>query len=103
MYTFGYSFKTWKTKIICWPSILKYINEAADEYHVKDRIIYEQKALSYNFDTKEKKFGPSLLLDLATAKENVFTCNFIFSCSGITIMIKDIHQHLKINRCLKAK
>jgi hypothetical protein len=54
---------------------------------VKDRIIYEQKALSYNFDTKKNldhhyfKFG--------TAKENVLP-NFIFSCSG-TIMIKDIH------------
>ncbi|MFV8354529.1 flavin-containing monooxygenase [Flavobacterium sp. XS2P14] len=83
MYTFGYSFKTWEDQksFADGPSILKYINEAADEYHVKDRIIYEQKALSYNFDTKEKIWTITTL-NLATAKENVFTCNFIFSCSG---------------------
>jgi cation diffusion facilitator CzcD-associated flavoprotein CzcO len=36
------------------PSILKYINEAADEYKVRNNIIYQQRALCYNFDTKEK-------------------------------------------------
>jgi cation diffusion facilitator CzcD-associated flavoprotein CzcO len=56
MYTFGYSFKTWdeQKSFADGPSILKYINEAADEYKVRDNIIYQQRALCYNFDTKEK-------------------------------------------------
>jgi cation diffusion facilitator CzcD-associated flavoprotein CzcO len=56
MYTFGYSFKTWdeQKSFADGPSILKYINEAADEYKVRNNIIYQQRALCYNFDTKEK-------------------------------------------------
>ena len=56
MYTFGYSFKTWddQKSFADGPSILKYINEAADEYRLRDHIIYEQKALTYNFNTQEK-------------------------------------------------
>jgi cation diffusion facilitator CzcD-associated flavoprotein CzcO len=55
MYTFGYSFKTWdeQKSFADGPSILKYINEAADEYKVRNNIIYQQRAF-YNFDTKEK-------------------------------------------------
>ncbi len=83
MYTFGYSFKTWEEQksFADGPSILKYINEAADEYDVRDNIIYEQKALSYNFDTKEKIWTVTTV-NLTTAKESIYTCNFIFSCSG---------------------
>jgi cation diffusion facilitator CzcD-associated flavoprotein CzcO len=69
--------------------------------HVKDRIIYEQKALSYNFDRK-KKIWTITTLNLATAKEST-TCNFIFSCSGYYNYDKGYTPHLKINRCLKAK
>lgn len=83
MYTFGYSFKTWEDQksFADGPSILKYINEAADEYNVRDRIIYGQKALSYNFDTKEKIWTVTTV-NLTTAEESIYTCNFIFSCSG---------------------
>jgi cation diffusion facilitator CzcD-associated flavoprotein CzcO len=54
MYTFGYSFKTWdeQKSFADGPSILKY-KWAADEYKVRDNIIYQQRALCYNFDTKE--------------------------------------------------
>ena len=83
MYTFGYSFKTWEDQksFANGPSILKYINEAADEFNVRDRIIYGQKALSYNFDTKEKLWTITTV-NLATAEQRIYTCNFIFSCSG---------------------
>ena len=38
MYTFGYSFKTWDDdkSFADAPSILKYLHEATEEYHVKD-------------------------------------------------------------------
>jgi monooxygenase len=83
MHTFGYSFKTWENQksFADGPSILKYLNEAADEYKVRDHIIYEQRALSYNFDTKEKLWTITGL-NTATEEETVYTCQFIFSCSG---------------------
>jgi cation diffusion facilitator CzcD-associated flavoprotein CzcO len=37
-------------------------------------------ALSYNFDTK--KLWTVTTVNTATAEETVYTCQFIFSCSG---------------------
>lgn len=83
MYTFGYSFKTWEDQksFADGPSILKYLNEAADEYKVRDHIIYNQRALSYNFDT-EKKSWRVTTVNTVTEEETVYSCQFIFSCSG---------------------
>jgi hypothetical protein len=56
---------------------------------VKDRIIYEQKALSYNFDSKEKIWT---ITTLNLAKK-MYLLVILFSVAvGITIMIKDIHH-----------
>jgi cation diffusion facilitator CzcD-associated flavoprotein CzcO len=70
--------KTWEDQksFADGPSILKYINEAADEYKVRDHIIYQQCS-SYNFDTK--KLWTVTTVN-ATAEETVYTCQFIFSC-----------------------
>ena len=83
MYTFGYSFKTWEDQktFADGPSILKYLNEAADEYQVRDHIRYQQSAVSYNFDTKEKLWTVTTV-NSSTAEQTVYTCRFIFSCSG---------------------
>jgi cation diffusion facilitator CzcD-associated flavoprotein CzcO len=83
MYTFGYSFKTWEDQktFADGPSILKYLNEAADEYQVRDQIRYQQSAVSYNFDTKEKLWTVTTVNN-STAEQTVYTCQFIFSCSG---------------------
>ena len=56
MYTFGYSFKTWDNQksFADAPSILKYLNEATDEYKVRNNIIYQQRAISYNFNAEKK-------------------------------------------------
>jgi monooxygenase len=83
MYTFGYSFKTWEDQksFADGPSILKYLNEAADEYKVRDHIIYKQRALSYNFDTKEKLWTITTM-NTATKEEVAYSCQFIFGCSG---------------------
>jgi hypothetical protein len=58
MYTFGYSFKTWDEQKVFFADkdllSQNYINEAADEYKgTRSCIIYEQRALSFNFDTKK--------------------------------------------------
>lgn len=83
MYTFGYSFKTWDDdkSFADAPSILKYLQEASEEYKVKQHIEFHQKVVSYDFDTNlnlwtVKTMNPS------SKKESSFTCQFIFNCSG---------------------
>ena len=83
MYTFGYSFKIWDNpkSFADAPSILKYLNEASNEFKIKNRIKFQKRAISYNFNSK-KKIWSIVTLDTITNKEEVYTCNFIFSCSG---------------------
>ena len=83
MYTFGYSFKIWDNpkSFADAPSILKYLNEASNEFKIKNRIKFQKTAISYNFNSK-KKIWSIVTLDTITNKEEVYTCNFIFSCSG---------------------
>lgn len=83
MYTFGYSFKTWNASksFADAPSILSYLNEAADEYKVRDKITYNQKVTSINFDTNLAIWEVTTL-NLKTDKIHIYTSQFLFSCSG---------------------
>ena len=83
MYTFGYTFKTWDNpkSFADAPSILKYLNEASEEFKIKEHIRYQQKAISYNFDTDKKLWSIVTLNDL-TGEKLVYNCQLIFSCSG---------------------
>ncbi|MCA0131188.1 NAD(P)/FAD-dependent oxidoreductase [Winogradskyella sp. D23] len=83
MYTFGYSFKTWdKPKSFAdAPSILKYLQEATEEYKVKDNISYNQKAISYSFNTSNNQWSVRAL-NTNTKKESTINCKFLFNCSG---------------------
>ncbi len=83
MYTFGYSFKTWDNpkSFAEASSILKYLNEATDEFKVRNHIKYQQRAISYNFNTDEKLWTVTTA-NTVTGKETIYTCNFIFNCSG---------------------
>ena len=48
MHTLGYDFKPWEAEksIADGPSILSYVNETADEYRIRERIRFSQKARS---------------------------------------------------------
>jgi monooxygenase len=83
MYTFGYSFKTWDDakSFADAPSILKYLNEASSEYNVNDNIIYNQRAISYDFDSKNKLWHITSI-DTKSNKKTRYTSKFIFNCSG---------------------
>lgn len=81
MYTFGYSFKTWDNpkSFADAPSILKYLNEAADEYQIRDKISYQTKVIAVNFDSKSSTWE---LTAEKEGKELKFTCNYLFVCTG---------------------
>lgn len=83
MYTFGYSFKTWDNakSFADAPSILKYVNEAASEYNIREKIHYNTKVLSVNFSTKNNIWTVSTT-NSKTNLEEVFTCNYLFICTG---------------------
>lgn len=83
MYTFGFSFKTWDANksFADAKSILKYLDEACDEYKVKENITYYQKVISVNFDTKAATWTV-FTENQQTKKQEQFTAQFLFSCSG---------------------
>ena len=83
MYTFGYSFKTWDDdkSFADAPSILKYLHEATEEYHVKDKITFNQKVVSYNFDTNLNLWTVKTI-NPKTKAAQFYTSQFIFNASG---------------------
>lgn len=83
MYTFGYSFKTWDDdkSFADAPSILRYLNQASEEFNVKDKIVYHQKVISYNFDTKDNLWTLKVI-NPATQEESYYSSQFIFNASG---------------------
>jgi hypothetical protein len=80
MYTLVIPLKLGKTKSFADGStILKYINEAADEYKVDH--IYQQKAVTFNLIVRLVW----TIVALTPAMKRQFTCQFILVAVGITI------------------
>tara|TARA_B100000963_G_scaffold359808_1_gene388303 strand:+ start:180 stop:1622 length:1443 start_codon:yes stop_codon:yes gene_type:complete len=82
MYTFGFSFKTWDNpkSFADAPNILKYLNEAANEYKIKDKITYQTKVLKADFDTQNKLW--SITVINKSGNEEIHYSKFLFSCTG---------------------
>ena len=82
MYTFGFSFKTWDNpkSFADAPNILKYLNEAANEYRIKDKIKYQTKVLKANFDTQNKIWLITTINKVGN--EEIYHSRFLFSCTG---------------------
>ena len=82
MYTFGFSFKTWDNpkSFADAPNILKYLNEAANEYRIKDKIKYQTKVVKANFDTQNKIWSITTINKVGN--EEIYHSRFLFSCTG---------------------
>ena len=82
MYTFGFSFKTWDNpkSFADAPNILKYLNEAANEYKIKDKIKYQTKVVKANFDTQNKIWSITTINKVGN--EEIYHSRFLFSCTG---------------------
>lgn len=82
MYTLGYSFKPWTDPkaIADGPSILKYLNETAEEHGVSGNIRFNTYVKSAAWDSSDS----SWTLDIDTAEDGPqqISCNFLFMCSG---------------------
>jgi monooxygenase len=83
MYTFGYSFKPWTNPkaIADGPSILQYVRDTATENGIEQHIRFQHRVVSAAWSTDTATWtvaverGPD-------AKPVVFTCSFLFMCSG---------------------
>lgn len=83
MYTLGYSFKPWmgENAIAGGPSILRYIQETADELNLHDKIRFEHKLVRASWSSKDALW--SIQVEVGSAREvRTLTCRFLFFCSG---------------------
>ena len=81
MYTLGYNFKPWteQKSIADGPSILKYVNETADEYGVREHIRFGHKMTRADWSSADSQWT----VTCATKDgERQLRCNFLFMCSG---------------------
>jgi len=81
MHTLGFRFKPWihKKSIADGPSILEYLNETVDEYNLREKIIFNQKVISSNWNSNKSIW--ELTVDNNGNKTSI-TCNFLFLCGG---------------------
>lgn len=82
MFTLGYSFKPWKNKqaIADGQNIREYINEAADEYNVRQNIRFNHRVVSANWSTKDAVWYVTVTNE--KGEEEVYSANFIIGCTG---------------------
>ncbi|MGB4854878.1 MAG: NAD(P)/FAD-dependent oxidoreductase [Candidatus Dechloromonas phosphoritropha] len=81
MYTLGYSFKPWTLAkaIADGPSILKYLNEAAREEGIHDKIRFGHHVTAAAWDSGAARWLVTMQHD---GKDLRLSCNFLHMCSG---------------------
>lgn len=82
MHTLGYSFKPWLgyKPFADGPSILKYINETAKEFHVESKIDYNTKVTAANWNSEKQRWV--VTVSDSNAKQIDYECQFLLFCSG---------------------
>lgn len=83
MFTLGYSFKPWsEPKVLAdGGSIKSYIHEAARENDVEKEIQFGLKVVKSNWDSSSKTWTVETLRE-DTGETEIYTSNFLFSCTG---------------------
>ena len=83
MYTLGFSFKPWKEQkaIADGPSILKYLEETADENNIREKIQFNHQVKSAAWSSENACWTVSVQ-QKDTAESVTYTCNFLFLCGG---------------------
>ncbi|MEG1030935.1 MAG: NAD(P)/FAD-dependent oxidoreductase [Acinetobacter sp.] len=82
MSTFGFSFKPWqKSNVLAdGASIKGYVAEVVDEYKLKDKIHFQHRVLSANYDSTTKKW--IVQIEDANQKVQTWIANFVVGCTG---------------------
>ncbi|WP_180092980.1 MULTISPECIES: NAD(P)/FAD-dependent oxidoreductase [unclassified Acinetobacter] len=82
MSTFGFNFKPWKKSSVLadGPSIKGYLSEVIDEYKIKEKIHFQHRVVSANYDSLTRKW--SVVIEDAKKKQQTWVANFVFGCTG---------------------
>ncbi|WP_180049267.1 NAD(P)/FAD-dependent oxidoreductase [Acinetobacter sp. YH12144] len=82
MSTFGFNFKPWKKSSVLadGPSIKGYLSEVIDEYKIKEKIHFQHRVVSANYDSQTRKW--SVVIEDAKKKQQTWVANFVFGCTG---------------------
>jgi len=83
MFTLGYNFKPWREAkaIADGPSILNYVNETADENHIREHIRFRHRVVSASWSTDQACW--TVTVERGAEGDQVqFRCNFLFMCGG---------------------
>ena len=83
MYTFGFGFNPWKNPqaIADGPSIVKYINETADTFKIRDHIQFNKRVVSSRWNSADKKWTLEVFSN-QTNETELIECGFLFACCG---------------------
>jgi cation diffusion facilitator CzcD-associated flavoprotein CzcO len=83
MFTLGYNFKPWREgkAIADGPSILNYVNEAADENHIREHIRFGHRVVSASWSTDQACWTVAVEKGVE-GEQRQFRCNFLFMCGG---------------------
>ena len=82
MSTFGFNFKPWqKASVLAdGASIKGYLSEVIDENQLAQKIHFQHRVLSANYDTNTKKW--SVEIENADNKKETWIANFVVGCTG---------------------
>jgi monooxygenase len=83
MYTLGYSFKPWEQPkaIADGPSILKYVQDTAQDNGIKEHIRFNTQVKSASWSSSASTW--TVQAERGESKESVqISCNFLFMCAG---------------------
>ncbi|MCU0240254.1 MAG: NAD(P)/FAD-dependent oxidoreductase [Pyrinomonadaceae bacterium] len=78
MYTFGFPFSPWKDPqaIADGPAIVKYINETADKFKIREHIQFNKRVILSEWNSSEKNWT------LKLSNGEIIECKFLFTCCG---------------------
>lgn len=78
MHTLGYNFKPWKAEkaVADGPSILSYVQETAREHNIDDKISYNARVVSADWNSEACEWS------VTTESGDTYRCNFLFMCAG---------------------
>ncbi|MEJ2089434.1 MAG: NAD(P)/FAD-dependent oxidoreductase [Gammaproteobacteria bacterium] len=83
MHTLGYDFKPWTEAkaLAAGPSLLKYVNETADENGIREHIRFNHKVQSAAWSTDSASW--TVTAERADTSETTeLSCNFLYMCGG---------------------
>ncbi|MFJ1460290.1 flavin-containing monooxygenase [Nocardia sp. N2S4-5] len=81
MFTLGYPFKPWRDakSIADGPSILRYIEETADQYGIGQHIRYGTKVVGAEWSSDDARWTVTIQQG---AERHTLTCGFLYCCAG---------------------